>query len=179
MKESDPSQKAFEAAKKAFKRDLKDDKLYEDILRTDSIDKLYEAIEQLQEKQDNERRLRRIGKMKSITDKLQSFNNALDTYTQVDPEIMALVWGSIRVLLVLTDNVAKLADAVITAMEDISDALPFFTDVAKLFHNNDKLRDKLALFYGDIIQFYTIAFNFFNLSSKQKSSPPNHSQWNT
>lgn len=170
---SDVSQQAFEAAKKAFRKDLKDDKLYQDILRTDSIDKLFEAIEKLQVTQDAERRLRRIGKMKSILDKLQSFNSAMDTYAQVKPETMALVWGSIRVLLVLTDNVAKFADAVVTAMEDISDALPYFTDVVKIFDNNDKLRDKLALFYGDIIQFYTIAFNFFNMSSKQKSSPPN------
>lgn len=163
---TDISQQAFEAAKKSFRKDLRDDGLYEDILNTDSIDKVYEAIEKIQNNQDAERRLRRIGKMKSVLEKLKGFNKAMDTYAQVKPEIMALVWGSIRVLLELTDNVAKLADAVVTAMEDISDALPYFNDVGKIFDNNNKLRDILALFYKDMIQFYAIALRFFHMSSK-------------
>ncbi|KAF3760334.1 hypothetical protein M406DRAFT_269589 [Cryphonectria parasitica EP155] len=164
MANPNASQQAFEKAKTTFKKHLKDEKLFEDLLKITSIERVYEAIEHLQAKQDSERRIRRLHKISSFLNKLSAYASAVDTFVQVKPEIMALVWGPIQVLLVWTDNVTKFADAVVAAMEQISDALPHFVDITKIFGNNDMLRDKLALFYQDILEFYTVVFDFFNMS---------------
>lgn len=166
MATSDPSQQAFEIAKSAFKKRLKDDTLFEDLLQTTSIENVWQAIEELQERQDAKRRIRRTEKINSFLGKLATYATVVDTFVQVRPDIMALIWGPIRVLLLWTENVAKFADAVVNAMEQIGDALPNFADVIKMFGNNDKLRDRLALFYEDILEFYIVAFEFFHASSK-------------
>lgn len=166
----DPSREAFEAAKRAFRKTLKDDGKYRDLLKIDSADKVYEAIERLQKTQDDQRRIGRINKVTTFLDKLEGYHKAVDTFVQVKPEIMALVWGPICVLLTMADNVTKLFDGIVTAMEQIGDALPHFRDVVKIFDNKDILRDKLALFYEDILEFYTVAFRTSNMSSKFYSS---------
>lgn len=161
-----PSQQAFEVAKRTFRKSLKDDNLFEDLLRSTSIENVWDEIRRLQDKQGVEQRLRRLNKIKSFLNKLSAYAIAVDNFVQVRPDIMALIWGPIRVLLAVTDNVVKFADAVIAAMEQIGDALPHFADVIKIFDNSDKMRDMLALFYEDILEFYTVAFAFFNMSSK-------------
>jgi hypothetical protein len=83
---------------------------------------------------------------------------------QAKPDILALIWGPIRLLLVWTTNIAKFADAVNEAMKKIGDALPHALKLATLFGDNDKLKAVLALFYRDILDFYVIALKFFGLS---------------
>jgi hypothetical protein len=41
------------------------------------------------------------------------------------------------------------ADALASVMKKIGGALPHFVDVVKIFSNNDRLKDLLALFYRD------------------------------
>lgn len=166
MATSDPSQQAFETAKSAFKKRLKDDELFEDFLQSTSIENVWETIEKLQARQDAERRIRRFHLMEKFLGKLSSYIKVVDIYIQIRPDIMALIWGPIRFLLLCTENVAKLADAVVKAMEQIGDALPNFVDVMKMFEKNDKLIHKLALFYEDILEFYAVALEFFNASSE-------------
>jgi hypothetical protein len=76
----------------------------------------------------------------------------------VKPEVLALIWGPIRLLLVWT--------AVTAAMVEIGDALPQFVEAAKIFSDREKLKDVLALFYRDILDFYIITLEFFSLSRK-------------
>lgn len=171
MATSDPSQQAFETAKSTFKKRLKDDRLFEDLLQSNSIENVWETIEKLQARQDADRRVRRLQKIDSFLSKLSSYAIVVDTFVQVRPDIMALIWGPIRILLLCTENVAKLADAVVNVMEQVGDALPMFVDVVKMFGKNDKLIHKLALFYEDILEFYIVAFEFFNASSEDFFSP--------
>lgn len=83
---------------------------------------------------------------------------------QVKPDILALIWGPIRLLVVWTSSITKFADAVTDAMEKIGDALPHALRSANIFNDNDKLKALLELFYGDILDFYIIALKFFSLS---------------
>lgn len=166
MATTDHAQQAFETAKSTFKKRLKDDKLFEDLLKSTSIKNVWDAIDKVQTTQDAERRIRRIRKMENFLSKLSSYATVIDTFVQLKPDVMALVWGPIRILLLCTENVAKLTDAVVNAMEQIGDALPNFIEVIEMFGKNDKLIHKLALFYEDILEFYIVAFEFFNASSE-------------
>ena len=107
-----------------------------------------------------------MAKIQCFIDKLSAYASTVDTFVQVKPDIMVLIWGPIRLLLVWTSNIANFADAVTSAMEKIGDALPQFVEVVKIFSENDKVKDVLALFYGDILDFYAIILEFFNSSRR-------------
>jgi hypothetical protein len=164
MSAFDPSQHAFEAAKSAFRKSLKDEQLFKDILATTSIDGVWKAVKEVQAKQDSERRLGHMAKIKGFLEKLSAYASAVDTFVQVKPDIMALIWGPIRVLLVCTSNITKFADAVTSAMRTIGDALPQFVEVVKTFGKNGNLNEILVLFFKDILDFYIIVLEFFSLS---------------
>lgn len=172
MSTGDASQQAFESAKKSFRKSLKDDALFRDILETTSIEKVWEAVKAIQAKQDNEKRLRNMAKIRGFLDKLSAYTAVVDTFIQVKPDIMALIWGPIRLLLVWTGHITMFADAITKVMMKIGDALPQFVDVVNIFGDNEKLKAVLALFYKDILDFYAIALEFFNLSSGLPKSHP-------
>ncbi|KAK4244292.1 hypothetical protein C7999DRAFT_44010 [Corynascus novoguineensis] len=164
MSAHDPSQQAFEAAKNAFKQSLKDENLFRELLATTSVEQVYKAAEDAQAKPYADKRLRHTAKIRGFIDKLTDYASAVDTFVQAKPEILALIWGPIRLLLLWTSNIAKFADAVNEAMKKIGDALPDALKLATIFGDNDKLKAVLALFYKDILDFYVIALKFFNLS---------------
>jgi len=166
MSTLDPSQKAFEAAKNAFRKSLNDEKLFKDLMETTSIQGVWKAARDVQAKQDAERRLRHMAKIKTFLDKLSAYTSTVDTFVQVKPDIMALIWGPIRLLLVMTASITKFADAITQVMTKIGDALPQFVEITKTLSDNDRLKDLLALFYRDILDFHVIALKFFSLSSK-------------
>lgn len=172
MSTRDASQQAFETAKKSFRKSLKDEALFRDILETTSIEKVWEVVKAIQAKQGNEKRLRNMAKIRGFLDKLSAYAGVVDTFIQVKPDIMALIWGPIRLLLVWTGNITKFVDAITKVMMKVGDALPQFVDVANIFGDNEKLKAVLALFYKDILDFYAIALEFFNLSSGLPNSPP-------
>ena len=162
----DPSQQAFESAKNAFQESLKDERLLKDIQEAITIDDVWKLVSDIQATQDAEKRLRHMAKMRSFFDKLEAYTVVVDTFVQVKPDLLALIWGPIRLLLVWTSNFAMFADALASAMKKIGDALPHFGEVVKIFSNNDRLKDLLALFYRDILDFYVITLEFFNLPRK-------------
>jgi hypothetical protein len=172
MSTADASQQAFDTAKKSFRQSLKDEAVFRDILETTSIEKVWQAVQAVQAKQDNEKRLRNMAKIRGFLDKLSAYAVTVDTFVQVRPEIMALIWGPIRLLLVWTGNITMFADAITKVMMKVGDALPQFVDVVNIFGDNEKLKAVLALFYKDILDFHAIALEFFNLSSGLPNSPP-------
>ncbi|KAK0714452.1 hypothetical protein B0T21DRAFT_375908 [Apiosordaria backusii] len=159
-----PSQQAFEAAKNAFKQSLKDENLFGKLLATTSVEQVYEAVQDIQASAHVERRLRHLGKIRTFIEKLTEYVSVVDTFVQVKPDILALIWGPIRLLVVWTSSITKFADAVTDAMEKIGDALPHALRSANIFDDNDKLKALLELFYKDILDFYIIALKFFSLS---------------
>ncbi|KAI0154181.1 hypothetical protein GGR57DRAFT_512483 [Xylariaceae sp. FL1272] len=159
----DPSIQAFESAKKRLKNRLRDDTLFND-LATTSIDHVWETVKEVQKKPYAEQRMRHLGKIGGFLAKLEAYAATIDTFVQVKPDVLALIWGPIRILLVWTQNVARFADDVCAVMEKVGDALPHFIEVVKIFTDCQKLNEVLGLFYGDILDFYVIVLEVFNLS---------------
>lgn len=160
------SQEAFEKAKNKFRKDLGDKDLYQELLQTTSIDQVWQTIRQIQVKQDSEKRLRHLNKIGRFLSNIEAYGTAVDTYCQVKPEIMGLVWGSLRVLILWASNVVQFAEAITNALASIGEALPQFTDIAKVFQDSERLKDALANFYGDILECYVVALKFFSSSGK-------------
>ena len=165
------SQQAFDAAKDEFKKNLKDDKLFKELLATTSVDQVWKAITDIQAVPHAEKRLRHMAKTKRFIQRLSAYANTVDTFVQVKPDLLALIWGSVRLLLVWTTNFSHIADAICDVMEKAGEALPESLEMATTFGDNDKLKEILALLYRDILDFHAITLKFFRMSRTYISRP--------
>jgi hypothetical protein len=66
-------------------------------------------------------------KLQPLVDVIQEFGAAMDVYSNAYPLVLAPLWGSIRVLLVLGQSYKGFFDMVVRALEEIGDALPRFS----------------------------------------------------
>lgn len=163
---ADPAILYFERAIGEFKKNLKDEALYKEILATTSINQVYDLAEQIQTEQGKTGHLRHLSKIKKYLEKLDLYAGAIDTFVQVKPDILALIWGPIKLLIQWTSTLSKSQDAIANITTEIGDLLPEFTDMTALFTHNTRLNDVLSLFFQDILDFYLVTLRFFSLSSE-------------
>ncbi|KAK1833653.1 hypothetical protein QBC39DRAFT_432333 [Podospora conica] len=159
---------AFESSKKDFFRQLKDPKFKAEIDKVTTINQVYDAAKQLQEDQGKRQSLRSLRRIDNFLQRLDKYSEVLGIFVQAKPDVLALIWGPIKLLIHLSSNLAKSMDAIVDAMCLIGDKLPIFTDYAKLFKANPRVNQVLALVFRDILDFYLATLNFFTL--KQKST---------
>lgn len=160
---ADPVEDAFQKAIQGFKADLQDETIYEEILTVNSIDQVYDATDKLQEEQGKKGHLRHLSKIEPYLTRLNEYADALGVFIQVKPDVLALVWGPI-VLLLQWANALKISfDAIVNATAEIGVALPEFRRAVQLFGQNDHIADLLFLFFKDILHFYLLALKFFKL----------------
>jgi len=165
----DPVQVAFENAVRDFKANLKNDALYSKILETTTIDQVYDATDKLQEEQAKKGHLRHLSKIEPYLERLRDYSNVIEVFLQVKPDILGLIWGPIKLLLQWAGTLKQSFDAIINTTADIGVLLPEFQEVTKLFAHNEQIKDVLALFFKDILDFYLIALKFFSLPRKFSS----------
>ena len=162
----DPIQAAFESAKRDFKASLGDDALFSEILKTASINDVYDATDKLQAEQAKKGHLRHLSKIEPYLEGLRGYASVIEAFMQAKPEILALIWGPIKLILQLASTLKQSFDAIINTTADIGVLLPEFQGVAKLFSHNEQIKDVLVLFFKDILDFYLIALKFFSLPRK-------------
>ncbi|KAI3585513.1 hypothetical protein IWW34DRAFT_897573 [Fusarium oxysporum f. sp. albedinis] len=136
------TQRAFEAAMLDFKDKLKGHSFYDQIVQTTSIEQVYQDIQKLQYKQ---------------------ANSVVETFVQAKPDILALIWGPIKLLLLWADVLKQSFDALLNALEEIGNILPDFCELAEMFADNNRLQELLVLYFRDILQFYLISTKFFSM----------------
>ncbi|KAF2792115.1 NACHT domain protein [Melanomma pulvis-pyrius CBS 109.77] len=154
----------FENAIREFKANLKNDGLYSNILKTNSIDEVYDATNKLQEEQAKKGHLRHLSKIEPYLEGLRNYSSVIEVFTQAKPEILALIWGPIKLLLQWASTLKQSFDAIVNTTAEIGVLLPEFQDATTLFSHNKQVNDVLALFFQDILDFYLIALKFFSLT---------------
>lgn len=159
---------AFLAAKQDFLSTVEDPSLSKRISTTTSIDDIHGFLLQFEETQSKTHGLRDLQRIKPFLDRLRQLSGVIEQFVSMKPEIGALIWGPIKLLLEVADSTLNSYNAVIDTMGLIGERLPFFTEYFKLFKENDRVVDVLTLFYRDILDFYAVALKFFN--AKRESS---------
>ncbi|KAK0715222.1 NACHT domain protein [Lasiosphaeris hirsuta] len=140
----DPIQTAFEAAVCNFKKDLNDDEINPKISQAVTIDDVYAETKKLQAEQAKHTHL------------------PIQVFAQAKPDVLALIWGPI-VLLLQWANVLKVSfDAIVDTIAEIGIALPEFKLASQLFRENKDIGHVLLLFFREIIEFYSITLRFFH-----------------
>jgi plasmid maintenance system antidote protein VapI len=161
---------AFQNAKQEFLASLKDLSLVNSVSNVKSIDEIYTYTVQLQNDQGNREDLRNLCKIEPYLERLKQYAGVIEVFIQVKPEILALIWGPIKLLLQMADNMKKSFDAIMEAMTGIGNKLPLFEAYTNIFEASDRVLDVLSLFYKDILDFYEIVLNFF--SARRLDSSP-------
>ena len=92
------------------------------------------------------------------------YADAVKVLIQLKPDILALIWGPIVLLLQWTSILKTSFDAIINTTAEIGQALPEFKIAIRLFEQNNQIKDVLLLFFKDILDFYLVAIRFFRLS---------------
>lgn len=156
-------QNAFQAAMHEFKTNLNNDEVYAKLLAVTSIDEVYDLTDKLQADQGRKGHLRHLARIEPYLNRLREYTGAIDTFVQVYPEIMALIWGPIKLLLQWSSALTQSFDAIVNTTADIGLLLPEFQEVAVLFSRNDRIYDVLVLFFKDILDFYQIGLKFFTM----------------
>ena len=66
----------------------------------------------------------------------------------------------------ISSTYAKSYEKTIEVMAKIGDTLPHFQNYAQLFQQNSAIKQVLALFYKDILDFHRIMMEFFSRKSE-------------
>nr|RBQ99031.1 hypothetical protein FVER53263_03349 [Fusarium verticillioides] len=148
-----------------FKGKLKDQSLYERILQTTSIEQVYQDIKKLQDSQAKSGRLRHLSKIEPLLARLREYSDVVETFVQAKPDILALIWGPIKLLLLWADVLKKSFDALVNTLDEIGNSLPDFCELTIIFSDNKRLEELMVLFFRDILEFYLITTKFFSMSS--------------
>ncbi|KAI1273970.1 NACHT domain protein [Xylaria sp. FL0933] len=160
----DPVQAAFDNAISDFKAELKDEQIYRELLQITTIDQVYDATDEIQRKQAKQGHLRHLSKVSPYLDRLNEYAATIEVFLQVKPDILALIWGPIKLLLQWTSALRASFDAIVNAMAEVGELLPEFKRVVALFDENTAIQEVMALFFRDILDFYLVALKFFKLS---------------
>lgn len=168
MAASDSFQQAFELAKREFLDSLtnSNENLRREILSTTSVDQVYDATDKLQAEQSQRKSTQNLARIGPYLEALKHYTSAIEVFVQLNPGIMALVWGPIRLLLLWTSNVKEGFNAIVETTARIGDLLPQFGRVRKIVRDKERLQRILVLFYRDILDFYAVALNLFSKSRK-------------
>jgi hypothetical protein len=162
----DPVQLAFVQTVREFKASLKNDDLYSEIMKTTTIDEVYDLTDKLQEEQIKKGELRHLAKISPYLERLQEYASAIQVFIQIKPDILAAIWGPIKLLIQWTSNLKQSLDAITSITADIGLLLPEFSQVSRLFSQNETIKSVMLLFFKDLLDFYVIALKFFSLPRK-------------
>jgi hypothetical protein len=98
-----------------------------------------------------------LSKIGPFLECLRGYAGVIETFVQVNPDILALIWGPIKLLLQWTSILKQSLDELIKVIADVGDLLPEFKEVMRLFSHNKQINDVLALFFQDILDIYVVA----------------------
>ncbi|KAM0551841.1 hypothetical protein ACHAPJ_008177 [Fusarium lateritium] len=163
MSTSDPAQAAFNKAIHDFKLGLKDPTLYSEILATTSIDQVYDLTDKLQKDQGRGGHLQNLARIQPFLERINAYAAVIDTFVSAKPDILALIWGPIKLLIQWTSTLTKSLNALVGTVQEIGILLPEFDHAAKLFGNKRNVDQVLALLFQDVLDFYLVSLKFFRM----------------
>ncbi|OAL38779.1 hypothetical protein AYO20_01985 [Fonsecaea nubica] len=120
------------------------------------------AIRDIEASQGGRKSLRYLSKIKPYLNALDEYSKVIEVFVNAKPEIMAFVWGPIKLCLLIASKHEKAFGSLLSAYVKIKDALPHFSAVEQLFENNLQMRHVLVNLYKDILAFHLRVLTFFS-----------------
>ncbi|MBE3049336.1 hypothetical protein IMZ48_43920 [Candidatus Bathyarchaeota archaeon] len=166
MASPDSIQQVFIAAKREFESKLPQNTPFGDAFDIATIKEVREAADKLQRNQSKKSGLLHLSRIDPFLKRLERYAEVIQVFVQAKPEILALIWGPIKLLLLWTSEWREGFDAIIRTIERIGEFFPQFDDLLPNFTDKKHIMDVLGLFYRDILDFYLELLKFFGQRSK-------------
>ncbi|KAE8391110.1 hypothetical protein BDV23DRAFT_182821 [Aspergillus alliaceus] len=151
-------QQAFTDAQRSFRAKLRDPDIYNQLLATRNVDEVYKTTMKLQEEANGKGR--HLAKIRSFLDRLSKYAGVIDIIVSAKPEILALIWGPLKLLLQWSSQMTAALDKFTTTLVEIGHALPHVEVMGGIFQSVP-IKNALALLYEDVLDFYRVNFDFF------------------
>ncbi|KAK3319509.1 hypothetical protein B0T19DRAFT_268571 [Cercophora scortea] len=109
----------------------------------------------------------------SFAQRLEPFCKIIDIFVSAKPEVGALIWGAVRLILQLASSFGNFLDRTVKVLGRIGETFPQLMDLAKLLHlsTNARLRDSIESVYCGIFEvFQTLVVVFFKSDGRAKGT---------
>ncbi|KAF2138225.1 uncharacterized protein K452DRAFT_90147 [Aplosporella prunicola CBS 121167] len=160
-----PTAEAFEAAKKEFISSVRNGE--PEVSHFASISEVYDATEEIQNEQSKSGTLRNLRMIQPYLDCLNHYAGVIETFAQVKPDVISLIWGPIKMILLVTKTYVKGYEKIWDAMAQVGARLPQFEKYARVFEQYSQIKQVLCLFYKDILEFHFTLLEFFHLNKRR------------
>ncbi|KAK0636139.1 hypothetical protein B0T17DRAFT_503618 [Bombardia bombarda] len=123
-----------------------------------------EMMQELQKKYSSRRTTKWFVKMQGVLTHMRTFSEAITIFTQSDPIVSSLVWGSVKLIIDAASTLSHTLHTVIGMLESMSRAMPRFEEYMKLYSGSQRLQDALLRIYCGYLDFCASAVKFFSVN---------------
>ncbi|KAJ9605959.1 hypothetical protein H2200_009808 [Cladophialophora chaetospira] len=157
-----PIQQAFEDAKARFASDLTEDRRQDDALHLvsyvqDVLDVVNKSMEEYQSQRENSK-VRKW--LERLSRRIRFYDGVLDVLAQFHPEYTALVWGSIKFLIVALVNHGDHIAILAKALSHIADILPR-VELKSMLYPTPRMKAAVTDLCGHILRFLIRARDWY------------------
>jgi ankyrin repeat protein len=98
------------------------------------------------------------------------FGRALDVLCQIKPEILASLWGGLRIVLHVAESFKEFFDSIMSSLETIGNNISRVTKYENLFPDTNGVKTCLRELYSEILQFFLYTKKLYKdaLSGKKR-----------
>ncbi|KAK6835055.1 NACHT domain protein [Apiospora arundinis] len=132
-----------------------------DLDTAQSINDIYEETARIQASQTRTKTLRASSRLKPYLNFLAQYESTIEVFIQVKPDILALIWGPLKLILRFANNLTKAFDKTLEVLGNAGQILPDLHAWASTFPDNPRVRKVLCLFYQDILDLHLAFLNLF------------------
>lgn len=158
---------AFDKARQNFIKKVGDPSATVEMQSVSSAGKLHiDDMGAIQQNMAKKGSLRHMGRIARFLDILGTYSATVEVFVQVKPEVLALVWGPVKLLLVWASEYGQLFDTIAGTMERVGFIVPQFQALESTFSDRAELGEALVLFFENLLDFYHLLIGLARKSSK-------------
>jgi hypothetical protein len=128
--------------------------------RFTTISDVYREIDRIQKDQESKGLLRNLRRLQPFIDGLQRYSSIIEQFVNVKPNILAFIWGPIKLFLQISSTHVKCFDIILNALRRIGENLPRFESFENIFKGDLRIKRVLLWIYSDILEFYAEVLTF-------------------
>ncbi|KAJ8057801.1 hypothetical protein OCU04_008663 [Sclerotinia nivalis] len=88
----------------------------------------------------------------SMLQSIQQFSAIVETFISAHPDIAALVWGSVKLTLLIAVNITSYFESLADLFMSLNKLFPQYDEYQLLFPNSPELRKSICIFHASIVQ---------------------------
>lgn len=164
----EPAQVAYNEALAIFKHDLTKDpskvRLADELLTTSTFDDVFREVLKAKSRCESASRAPKLREcLEAFSQRVLHYSSVMDVLVQHHPEYVSLVWGAMKFIFGAVVEHDRTAMVIITALCDISDAIPS-VELSLALYPTTAIKHSVSLLYAHILRFLVRALRYYEES---------------